>query len=189
MALDILPNATMNDVQDRLLGNIVFIGKSLHGDIASAVAKPNVFNSRYRQPGIAIAFTSRRFLGIGGMPMMSAGDSATLARHVSHIGEMVSEKQMCWIDATADVARMKNHFPMRNGAIDHFPEDTMCHAVPAAMTTNPDGPISIATQRSLPKPASIGLLNLVPKALFNWNLRKRHDAIIVRGRHRKVKVF
>ncbi len=94
---------------------------------------------------------------------LSCAGTAPLGRHVSQVFGLRSEKEMVWIDASANVALVTNEQAVRDGAIGEFPRDAMGKQSPTLAPSLADEAVAPPPNTSLPQPTTVRLDDALPE--------------------------
>lgn len=159
----VLPIDPANHGTNILLGGVVYIG-NIFTSLASLCTLSNVKN--------VLLGKARGWMFF---PFSRAIVDPVSGDHVSHVICMSSEIKMLGIDAQADIAPVKNHKPVRNGANMKLIAPSMGEfvlgvsaievlAAPELTILNPPR----FEHTSSPKPTGVGLVDLSEKSFSRW---------------------
>lgn len=154
-----LPPMAVSDRRDICLGNAIV--RAENADRYPTLTRcTNGQHIRLCQFRLTVPRASRRVQIGAHLYWGATADRPTLPHHVGGIISRGAEEEVIGSDARRVVAPMEHQHPIRDRSIGEFPSNAVGKQDTAS---NTEPAVSLGVPRCVPRPASIGLLDLRPK--------------------------
>lgn len=151
-----LPGFAMDQVVYGRRSNAEFLAKLLLGDATCRKAFAYRIHDGFRKLGTR--HTGATLL-------------AGFCHLILHVLSATAQKKVVGANARRVVAVMAGVHPIGDGAVSQQPSGAMGVHLSSVASPKPETTVSLMVRGTLPQPATIALLHLAPKALFNRALR------------------